>query len=345
MNYLFKFLLILTLVYVYLNLFKFYARRDLQNIVISKMTDTGMSKKYWETELENENFHCTFKWEKDVNADAYWWDGLRISDTNVNLSPKYNFLVDAEPYHLKKTVTDDNIKWKTFKKRFDGLVGFGEGVDVEWQFGESAIKTSDLFYKAYPTKDKRNEIVFINRNCNTWGNRRENIVKALIKDNRIPVKAYGPCLKNANLRGKLDFVLENKDKEMAEKFSMMHKAKFCIAMENSVVSGYVSEKIWEALVCGCVPIYLGDFDTLKHRLPQPMHEMVLSLRDFDYDPKQLMDHLVYLSNNELEYDKYLEWKFKTPTNEFKQFRDTIIHIDPRMEMCKMVYNYKNAKLQ
>jgi Glycosyltransferase family 10 (fucosyltransferase) C-term len=36
-----------------------------------------------------------------------------------------------------------------------------------------------------------------------------------------------------------------------------HRYKFCVAMENSIEPDYISEKIWDALAAGCIPIYLG----------------------------------------------------------------------------------------
>jgi len=51
----------------------------------------------------------------------------------------------------------------------------------------------------------------------------------------------------------------------------MHPAcryKFCVAMENSVRHDYVTEKIWDALAAGCIPIYLGS-KTARHIIPDP----------------------------------------------------------------------------
>ena len=33
--------------------------------------------------------------------------------------------------------------------------------------------------------------------------------------------------------------------------------KYCIAIENSIAQDYVTEKVYDALAAGCVPIYLG----------------------------------------------------------------------------------------
>lgn len=44
--------------------------------------------------------------------------------------------------------------------------------------------------------------------------------------------------------------------------------KFCIAMENSVRQDYVTEKIWDGLLAGCIPVYLGS-SSVRDMLPDP----------------------------------------------------------------------------
>ena len=48
------------------------------------------------------------------------------------------------------------------------------------------------------------------------------------------------------------------------KWEIYAKYRFAICYENSSVQGYVSEKIFDAMVYGCVPIYLGAPDILKY---------------------------------------------------------------------------------
>lgn len=171
-----------------MNLYFQYPKPEKTQIVISRGTETGISRFFMETEIDNDKYHCSLKWGDDLNADAVWWDALRVKSLDLEL-PKnvFNFLVDAEPYHLKKTMTDDNIEWKKFKRRFDAVVGFGKDDDIVWPFAESVIRTNELFHEAYPTNQKENVIVFMNSNCNTWGNVRENLVKRMKQDGRVAV--------------------------------------------------------------------------------------------------------------------------------------------------------------
>jgi hypothetical protein len=44
--------------------------------------------------------------------------------------------------------------------------------------------------------------------------------------------------------------------------------KFCVAMENSIQLDYISEKVWDALTAGCVPIYMGS-SRARYTVPDP----------------------------------------------------------------------------
>jgi hypothetical protein len=44
--------------------------------------------------------------------------------------------------------------------------------------------------------------------------------------------------------------------------------KFCVAMENSIRQDYMTEKMWDALAAGCIPIYMGSSNA-QHIVPDP----------------------------------------------------------------------------
>ena len=48
----------------------------------------------------------------------------------------------------------------------------------------------------------------------------------------------------------------------------MRRYKFCVAMENSIRQDYMTEKLWDGLIAGCIPIYLGN-NNAPHIVPHP----------------------------------------------------------------------------
>lgn len=81
---------------------------------------------------------------------------------------------------------------------------------------------------------------------------------------------------------------------------------FNLAFENSVEDGYVTEKPFDAMLSGTVPIYLGDAKTLKKTVPHP--KAVIFLEDFEGNAEKLAKYLTYLSTNETAYEEHRNWR-------------------------------------
>lgn len=85
--------------------------------------------------------------------------------------------------------------------------------------------------------------------------------------------------------------------------------RYCIAIENSIAKDYVTEKIYDALASGCVPIYLGA-PNIREFIPS-MDAIV------DYNafrtPQALAEELRRLSSNETAYMEKFAWQQRPET--------------------------------
>lgn len=81
-----------------------------------------------------------------------------------------------------------------------------------------------------------------------------------------------------------------------EQFSMY---SFCLVMENKYVPGYVTEKILNAFLGGCIPIYYGTADVFD----------IFNARAFVYynitDPGPALAQIEYLQSNKTAYDEVM----------------------------------------
>lgn len=80
--------------------------------------------------------------------------------------------------------------------------------------------------------------------------------------------SYGRCANNKNYPGdkawnltlslnfKSGFSLNLVD-FVDFQMSMIEKYKFCLAFENSCEEDYLTEKYWQSLVAGCIPVVIG----------------------------------------------------------------------------------------
>lgn len=84
-----------------------------------------------------------------------------------------------------------------------------------------------------------------------------------------------------------------------DKFSVIKDYKFTFCFENSIMSGNITEKIFDAIFAGSVPIYYGAPD-IKQYIPS---DVFIDFNDFK-SPDDLLDFLVKI--NESDYQKYID---------------------------------------
>ncbi|XP_012276747.1 alpha-(1,3)-fucosyltransferase 10 [Orussus abietinus] len=159
-----------------------------------------------------------------------------------------------------------------------------------------------------PFKEKRRlmatknlaPVLYIQSDCDT-ATERDSYVSELMK--HIRVDSYGPCLNNRELPRSLK---ENHlDKLESEEFlSFVAQYKFTLAIENAACFDYLTEKFWRPLIVGSVPVYYGSPSFMDW---VPNNKSVISVADF-LQPKDLAEHLVNLTNDELQYERYITHK-------------------------------------
>lgn len=137
-------------------------------------------------------------------------------------------------------------------------------------------------------------------NCNAR-NKRERLVAKLMTF--IKVESFGGCLNNAKApfgRGTAYYA-----KHDGLKTAFISDFVFDLSLENSISPHYISEKVWQPLTTGTIPVYLGTrdvFDVL------PAKEAIVFVGDFK-TVKDLADYLLLLmANSTLRYEKHLQWR-------------------------------------
>jgi hypothetical protein len=132
---------------------------------------------------------------------------------------------------------------------------------------------------------------------------------AELKRNGVTVASYGACERTSE-----PAVPNTADKMTWENFAhtgaheLLIAAStahlFFFAAENSKCSFYHTEKVYNALVAGSVPVYIGSCSTLREFVPT--HSVIMA-DDFD-SAEALAKHLHYLAGNETAYSAYLSWQ-------------------------------------
>ena len=95
-------------------------------------------------------------------------------------------------------------------------------------------------------------------------------------------------------------VLNNIRRRVKDKISFQKHFKFCIAYENSVQPGYTTEKIIEAYISNCIPIYYGS-DTITDDFNP---ETFINAHDFDSN-ESLIEYIKKVDTDENLYNSYM----------------------------------------
>ena len=150
-----------------------------------------------------------------------------------------------------------------------------------------------------PFSEKKGLVIVVYSNCEPV---RTRYIAELMK--YIQVDSYGKCLKNK------DGLVKGNVKGAGQALVQLQGTyKFAIVFPNADCDFYLTEKIYNALSSGAVPIWLGT-DGIDEVLKWGnLQHSVIKVKDFA-SPKALAEFLLKLAENEAEYNKYLKWKYE-----------------------------------
>ena len=97
---------------------------------------------------------------------------------------------------------------------------------------------------------------------------------------------------------------------------VLSQYKFYLAFENFQIEDYVSEKVFEGLLSGAVPVYRG-----ASRVDKVMPAKDCYVDANNMTPKELAEHLKLLGKDKKAYEKYLEFKNSNKDYISKNFLD------------------------
>lgn len=87
-----------------------------------------------------------------------------------------------------------------------------------------------------------------------------------------------------------------------DKVAFMRNYRFAICPENSNADGYVTEKLFDAILGGCIPIYSG-----SNNMPEPevINRDAIKLWNAGGDNGSVIDEIRYLENNNQAYREFV----------------------------------------
>ncbi|XP_009145809.1 glycoprotein 3-alpha-L-fucosyltransferase A [Brassica rapa] len=158
----------------------------------------------------------------------------------------------------------------------------------------------DVMAPVQPKTEKALAAAFIS-NCIAQ-NFRLQALEALMEAN-VTIDSYGTCHRNRN--------------ERVEKVEALKHYKFSLAFENTNEEDYVTEKFFQSLVAGSVPVVVGA-PNIQEFAPSP--DSILHIKQMT-DIEPVAKRMKYLADNPDAYNMMLRWKHEGPSDSFKALVD------------------------
>lgn len=193
-------------------------------------------------------------------------------------------------------------------KNFDGYSTTSPLANVQRIYRESLMNVSDFFpLRPFPTMIKGASYVASDCHARDGANAGRDGVVIDIRRAGFRVDGLGRCLRSPVGPEGIELPKDRATRYNLElKRSVISNFMFNMAFENSLEPGYVTEKPFDALMAGTVPVYLGDAAHLKTLVPYP--KAIIYLQDMNNNVSKLVEYLTYLTTNETAYEEHREWR-------------------------------------
>ncbi len=147
--------------------------------------------------------------------------------------------------------------------------------------------------------------------------------------NHIAIDSYGRWMNNAVIPD---------DRGYLSKRELMRRYRFTIAFENAIGEDYVTEKFFDPLIAGSVPVYLGAPNIERFA---PGANSFINAADYP-DPAQLAKLLKELCEDDERYARLLAWKAEPMKAELASLTEAR-RVHPFIRLAEKVRELKAAR--
>jgi alpha-1,3-fucosyltransferase 10 len=193
-------------------------------------------------------------------------------------------------WSLESRVTCPRLSDQAFMARFDLTMTYERASDVWFPyFGPGTVPY--LLREPGP-KTAPSPVVHLQSNPYDESGRNRFAFELM---RRVKVDSYGDVLRNRP---------ERIPPGWGPRVDVMRRYKFTLALENSIAPDYVSDKFFDALAAGSVPVYRGAPD-VADLAPSP--GSYIDAADFA-SPADLAEHLNRVAGDDRAYARYHAWR-------------------------------------
>lgn len=194
---------------------------------------------------------------------------------------------------------EENYPWlkePMVKELFDVWMTYHTDADIVLPYYDADYSTRLLVPPAPKSKDV---CMFISSMVNR--SKRQEYLLELME--YLPIDSYGRWQNNKQLLG---------DNGYQTKMELMRNYRFTIAFENAIGEDYVTEKFYEPLLSGSVPVYLG---APNINMFSPDSSSFIDVRNYP-NPSDLARIIKEYCDDEQRYAQLFSWKSRPMNHKF-----------------------------
>lgn len=258
------------------------------------------------------------------NADAvvFHVPGLstrRFGTTELKLlyKPKGQFWI---AWSMESAVNYPALQDRAFLRRIDAVMSYRRNADIWTPYCPPEAEWLRLRDEPLPEKTESAPLVMFQ---SARANESKRFEFALSMMSRIRTDSFGRVLNNRKLT--------ELDGGRATKLKTISRYKFCLCLENALDTDYVTEKFYDPLLVGTVPVYRGapNIDRFS-----PGHDAFINADDFS-GPEELCAYLNALDRDDEAYQRFFRWR-KQPFNPSFAADLTALHRHPFAKLIDLV---------
>eukprot|EP01129_Flabellula_baltica_P001793 TRINITY_DN11705_c0_g1_i1.p1 TRINITY_DN11705_c0_g1~~TRINITY_DN11705_c0_g1_i1.p1 ORF type:complete len:433 (-),score=59.17 TRINITY_DN11705_c0_g1_i1:1107-2372(-) len=290
--------------------------------------------------------NCELVFQNDTNADLVWIGGCAAKPMKIRHPGQ--ILVG----NCGEARTGSGSKYWSATIKNVNVSGSYEEVDRLWtsyfaveyappQWDVRNISRSLEAMLYVPKKEdlEENPIAFLHNNC---GSKRGKFIKEILNISPETVDCYGKCYRNKELPSKWSmeknyFWPENEGFRQVQKTIIAKEYKIMASLENTFGRNYFTEKRFQTLLAGSIPLVWKNDDSLAY-LPHP--KSGIFPEDFD-SAAEFNNYMV--NQFDKDFYKYHEWKKERVFN--THFVSVLFHgfSHSPCRMCELAAYYKQHK--
>jgi len=243
---------------------------------------------------------CRFTTDRAMLADADAVVFHLPSCDNIWAAPKYAGQAWVA-WSMESTASCRDLADPDFMRAFDLTMTYRRDSDI-WTPYFSARRARRLLGAVSAKTEAAPAVLF--QSTPQDGDGRRAYLTELMR--HLGVDSYGKVLRNR--------ILAEPDLGYQTKRETIARYKFCLSFENTIEPDYVTEKFFDPLTVGTVPVYRG---APNIRDFAPGDDCFIDVRDFA-NPAELAAYLDHLDHDEAAYRRYFKWRERGVSERFQR---------------------------